>query len=346
MDVPDDALRSGRNRIELAFSRTAPSGSDDERRLAALFRSIELVPKSDDFASTSPLQEHPDTSSAASIRARRSDDMTFVWSDGPVSEVGGDLAWPRSTYVLETLAEALPLVSSQQTRVLVNGTFVGMLSFQKKWTTQRLLIPSTALARGHNRIRFEYEGTVSPASVTKKARDERELAVRFRRITLSPLRAGTDLDFGTESARPFLISGWSTDERDGDRTVVWSSGSKASVAVSFQGVKTPVLRLEVQGYGRALPMNVTVSLRRGTDRDRLLRRTVGRVSLCRSRPVTTRRPLRLSPLTLIVPQDLPTRIRRSTIIESLHCAWTASTSSRTSSCRPPEHRFAVFRSMR
>jgi GPI mannosyltransferase 3 len=260
VDVPEGSLRSGQNRIELAFGRAAPSGSDDERRLAALFRSIELVPKSDDFS----IDVAVPGSSRHLVRgfnpSERADDMTFVWSDGPVSEVGGDLAWPRSTYVLETLAEALPLVSSQQTRVLVNGTFVGTLSFQKKWTTQRLLIPPTALARGHNRVRFEYEGSVSPASVTKKVGDHRELAVRFRRITLSPLRAGTDLDFGTEPARPFLVSGWSTDERDGEKTVVWSTGSSASVALSFQGVKAPVLRLEVQGYSLALPINVTVSL--------------------------------------------------------------------------------------
>jgi hypothetical protein len=263
IDVPDGALRSGPNRIELAFSRTAPSGPDDDRRLAALFQSIEIVPKYDDFSIDVALAGAPKHLVRGFNPTEKVGDTTFVWSDGSTSEVEGELAWPRSPYVLETLAEAQPLIPSQQTRVLVNETFVGTLHFQKKWTTQRLLIPHTALKRGTNRIRFEYEDTVRPASVAKKLGDQRELAVRFRRIDLSPLRAGTELDFGTEHARPFLLSGWSTDERDGHRTVVWSTGSRASIALSFQGVKAPVLRLEVQGYGLALPINVTVSLNGG-----------------------------------------------------------------------------------
>lgn len=260
VDIPDGALRSGPNRIELAFSRVAPSDSSNERPLAALFQAIDIVPKYDDFSIDVALAEADKHLVRGFNPRENAGDMTFVWSDGPVSEVQGDLAWPRSIYVLETLAEALPLVPSQRARVVVNNALVGTLSFQKRWTTQRILIPPTALTKGVNRIRFEYEGTMRPASVTNKLGDHRELAVRFRRIQLSPLRAGTDLDFGTEEARPYLLDGWSTDERDGERTVVWSTGSRASVALSFQGVKNPMLRLAVQGYSKGLPINVTVSL--------------------------------------------------------------------------------------
>ncbi len=260
MDIPDHALRAGRNRIELAFRQAARASANDERELSALFRSIELVPKHDDFTIDVALAEsHPHLIHGFSP-SEQADNVTFAWNDGPVSEIEGTLAWPHSPYVLQTVAEAVPLVASQRTRVIVNGHSIGTISFQRKWAAQRLVVPASVLSKGKNRIRFEYEATARPAVINKKLPDHRELAVRFRRIELSPLTAGTALDFGTEQARPFLIEGWSADERDGERTVVWSNGSRASVVLSLKGIARPVVHLTAHGYSRALPINVTVSL--------------------------------------------------------------------------------------
>jgi len=186
--------------------------------------------------------------------------MTFAWSEGPVSAIEGTIAWPRSPYVLSTLAEAVPLVPSQQTRVFANDVLVGTLAFTPRWATQRLVIPASALVKGKNRIRFEYEAAVRPAAVNRKLTDQRELAVRFRRIQLTPLLASSQLDVGTAAARPFLLDGWSGDERDGDRSVVWTNDKRASAVLSFKDIDKPVLRLSALGYGPALPSNVTVLL--------------------------------------------------------------------------------------
>jgi hypothetical protein len=187
-------------------------------------------------------------------------DTTFVWSDGPLSEVEGNLIWPNTPYLLETLAEAVPLVPSQRTRVYANGNLVGTLDIPQKWKRQRLAIPANVLGRGKNRIRFEYEAPVRPASIDPKLADRRELAVRFRRIELSPLPATSDLDFGTAIARPYLLEGWSGDEREAERTSVWSDGDRASVVLSFDDITKPVLRVSAKGYGRALPLDVEVSI--------------------------------------------------------------------------------------
>ena len=99
-----------------------------------------------------------------------------------------------------------------------------------------------------------------PADVSPKLTDERELAVRFRRIELTPVAASANLDLGTPDARPFLLEGWSGDERDGARSAVWSNGTRSSVVLSFNRVTKPILRLSAQGYGHALPIAVSVSL--------------------------------------------------------------------------------------
>ena len=259
-DVPEGALRSGKNRIELAFSHAARASSSDDRELAALFRSIELVPKEDDFTIDVALAESRRKLVQGFNPSEQAGDMTFTWSEGPASVVEGVIAWPRSPYVLTTLAESVPLVHSQNTRVFANDVPVGTLPFKDKWATQRLVIPASALVKGKNRIRFEYETAVRPAAVNRKLTDQRELAVRFRRIQLAPLIASSQLDVGTAAARPFLLDGWSGDERDGDRSVVWTDGRRASAVLSFKDIEKPVLRLSAMGYGNALPVNVNVLL--------------------------------------------------------------------------------------
>jgi hypothetical protein len=260
LDIPDGTLRPGQNRIEFRFSRTERASPNDTRELAAQFRQIEIVPMHDDFEVDIAGPDSRKHLVRGFHPVESTGEMTFAWSDGPASEVEGDLAWPRSAYVLETVAEALPLLASQRTRVFANDILVGTLEYAHRWTSQRLVIAPSALKKGKNRIRFEYEASVRPAVFDKKLREQRELAVRFRKIQLTPLSAPTDLDLGSPNARAFLLDGWSGDEQDGERSVVWSNGRRASVALSLQGVKQPVLRLTAHGYAQALPISVSVHL--------------------------------------------------------------------------------------
>jgi GPI mannosyltransferase 3 len=260
VDIPDQALRAGRNRIEFAFGHTARESSDDTRELAALFRELELVPKQDEFTVDVALKESRRHLMSGFNPPEQAGDITFAWSEGMVSEIHGTLAWPRSPHVLQVVAEAFPLVASQRMRVFANDTFVGTLNVPAKWATQRLVVPANALAKGKNRIRFEYEAAASPSKVSRKLTDHRVLAVRFRRIELAPMVAPSELDVGTVEAREFLLDGWSSNEHDGARSVVWSAGPRATAVLSLKGLKKPVLHLSAQGYSQALPINVTVSL--------------------------------------------------------------------------------------
>jgi phosphatidylinositol glycan class B len=260
VDIPDKALRNGSNRIELAFSQAMRASASDERELAAFFRSLEILPKSDDFVVDVALNESRRHLVRGFQAPEQAGDSTFVWSDGASSEVEGTLIWPDTPYLLETFAEAVPLMPPQRTRVFANNDFVGVLDIAHKWKRQRLAIPATMIRRGKNRIRFEYEAPVRPFSIDSTLADRRELAVRFRRIELSPLPATSELDFGTASARPYLLEGWSNDEHEAGRSAVWSDGEQASVLLSFDGVAKPVLRVSARGYRRALPLDVDVSV--------------------------------------------------------------------------------------
>jgi hypothetical protein len=259
-DLPDGALRDGRNRIEFSFSQAAVAGANDPRQLAALFRQIELRPKHDDFSIDVAAKESDKHLARGFNAAEREDDLPFVWSEGPVSEVVGTLAGPRSPYLLQMVAESLPLVPSQRTRVLVNDRLVGTISMPKTWDERRILVPTSALHKGENRIRFEYEAAVRPSAINRRLRDRRELAVRFRRIDLAPVVAKQSLDLGTAEARPFLFEGWSDDEPDGKRNAVWTNARRASLVLSLAGLAKPVLRMTALGYGDALPIAVSVSL--------------------------------------------------------------------------------------
>src|SRR5690606_13606476 len=128
----------------------------DERELAAFFRSIEIVPKRDDFLIDVALAESRRHLVSGFHGREQAGATTFVWSDGPASEVEGSLAWPNTPYLLEVFAEALPLVPSQKTRVYANDVFVGTLNIPRTWAKQRLAIPASVLGKGRDRIRFEY----------------------------------------------------------------------------------------------------------------------------------------------------------------------------------------------
>jgi GPI mannosyltransferase 3 len=260
VDLPEQALREGKNRIEFLFSRSSSATDKDTRQLTALFRQIALIPRHDDFTIDVALPESGAHLASGFNAAEQEAGKSFVWSNGPMSEVVGSLVRPRTPYVLHVLAEALPFTSSQRARVFANDQLVGTIDVPREWAERSLLVTGSALRAGQNRIRFEYESAVRPALVNRQLSDQRQLAVRFRQIELTPVAALASLDLGTSEARPFLVEGWSGDERDGERRAVWTNGSRASVVLSLAGIARPVLRLSAQGYSHAMPIAVTVSL--------------------------------------------------------------------------------------
>lgn len=260
IDLPDGVLRDGSNQIEFSFSRTANAGANDRRELAALFGRIALIPKRDDFSIDVAAEGSRAHLAGGFNGTERENGASFVWSEGPASEVVGTLARPRSPYVLQMVAESLPLIANQRARVLVNDRHIGTVDIARTWDMHRLLVPVWALHNGANRIRLEYQSAVRPSAINRKLRDRRQLAVRFQRIELVAAMAKQSLDLGTADARPFLFDGWSGDEPDGEQNAVWTNASRASLVLSLAGMAKPVLRLRALGYSWALPIAVSVSL--------------------------------------------------------------------------------------
>ena len=129
VELPEQGLRTGRNRIEFRFGRAVRAGVNDARELAAIFRSIEIIPREDDFVIDVALAESRSHLAHGFHATEQEGSFTFAWSSGPTSEIEGTLASARSPYVLETLAEAVPLASSQRARVFANDAYVGTLDF-------------------------------------------------------------------------------------------------------------------------------------------------------------------------------------------------------------------------
>jgi hypothetical protein len=190
----------------------------------------------------------------------RENGNAFAWNSGPTSEVVGTLVDPHSLHVLMVSAQAAAGAASRRTRVVINGQPVGVVDFTSDWTAQSLRVPSDLLKTGVNRVRFEYETTVTPASLSATSADDRQLAVRFKSIQLVPLPSLSLIDFGNPESRLPLLRGWSVDEVENGRSVIWSVGSRSSLALVLHGSKDVTLEVDARAYVPALPVNVNVTL--------------------------------------------------------------------------------------
>jgi hypothetical protein len=84
--------------------------------------------------------------------------------------------------------------------------------------------------------------------------------VRFDSITLEPLLALSTIDLGTSAAHPLMLSGWSADEREGPRSVVWSIGPRSTLALVLERGRDATVQIEARAYPPALPLEVSVLL--------------------------------------------------------------------------------------
>jgi hypothetical protein len=122
----------------------------------------------------------------------------FRWSNGPVSWIVLP-ASPGPDYQLQVLA--CPIVVDRQQQVLtveVNGNQIAMVKMKLGWTTYKFPLP-TALVRTRNGVALRYLFTRSPHELSGTG-DRRQLAVRYRTISLSALPRD-DENTGTTTGR-------------------------------------------------------------------------------------------------------------------------------------------------
>jgi hypothetical protein len=79
-------------------------------------------------------------------------------------------------------------------------------------------------------------------------------------MALQPLSDNSTIDLGSPEAQQWLLEGWSNDEREGERTVLWSNGTRSRLQAWLSGTKDARLRIEARAYPPALPLSVEVRL--------------------------------------------------------------------------------------
>jgi choline-sulfatase len=106
---------------------------------------------------------------------------TFVWSEGPESEMEIFLAVPRDVVVsLHGDPFEAPEAPTQRVTVLVNGREVAEVPFGPGESEQRVTLPEAALQAGSNRLAFRYAWTWSPRKASGgRSSDTRRLAVAW-----------------------------------------------------------------------------------------------------------------------------------------------------------------------
>ncbi len=118
---------------------------------------------------------------------------TFVWSDGPESEVEFFLAAARDVpLTLRGEPFQFPGAPEQAVSFFVNGKLVGGISGMTGANSQGesgFVLPGRHLRAGKNRLVLRYAWTRSPAEVTGAEGDHRRLAVAWE-----SLRFGTGVD--------------------------------------------------------------------------------------------------------------------------------------------------------
>jgi GPI mannosyltransferase 3 len=260
--VPPSALRRGQNSLEFRFARTARPGTEDQRDLAVLFDQFTLAPIASeltiDFGSAEARQYLGQGFSGDENNGQRS----FVWSDAKASDVKFTVGGAKVPHVLSLLASAYHRVAPVTVDLTLNGKASGSFEVPARWVQLGLMIPPGVVQPGVNTLVLAYRKTGIPKELEPPAVDTRDLAVMYDQLSIAALPEGELVDLGAAPARAHLLSGWSSDEREENRTFVWNDGPHSVLAMQAPngGDGTRALRVKSEAFQPALPLHADVKI--------------------------------------------------------------------------------------
>lgn len=174
------------------------------------------------------------------------------WSIGKSSRVDFDFRPDPRPMLLELLLRAAEGPAPQIVTVLLNDRVLGELRPEGREREHHLDVPVGALREGHNVLEMKYAW-----SRRASEQDPRDIAVAFRRIAVVPVPDRAAVRVGADDWRAKLGAGWSHDERDSERTFIWSDGPTSTLSFSFSPRAEPyTLRLE----GLAIAPDVSLAV--------------------------------------------------------------------------------------
>ncbi len=163
-------------------------------------------------------------------------ERSVTWSLGSHSTLQGELNPTKQDYILAMTARAIPYATKDgiDVAVSVNGSTVGRVHVAKRWSEVSIVIPAQILTEGRNTVRLSYSETASPATSAGQSKDERELAVLFDWVVLTPgLSSGWKLGLDGPQVTARLGKNWSDPQRAKPPTFVWSTGATATITTGM-----------------------------------------------------------------------------------------------------------------
>jgi hypothetical protein len=259
-NVEPSALRRGKNTLLFAFGRTTRAEGDDQREFAALFDQIVIAPVVDtvtvDVGTSDGRLHLGDGFSGDELSGRR----TFAWSSGLSSQVRFNVGRTKPAQVLRITAAGYRPVAPVTATVKFNGELVGTVAIPNRWVDLGVLLPPSVVRKGANVVELGYSATGRPRDFEAGSQDDRQLAVMFDHMALDAIADTLVVDLGNEDARPHLLVGFGANEKEMERSVVWSEGplSRLALFVSEAAQRPYVLRVVARAFEPATPQEMTI----------------------------------------------------------------------------------------
>jgi hypothetical protein len=260
--VPPSVLQRGRNVMEFRFARTAKPGTEDQRDLAVLFDQVVLTPVATEVSidAGSPAAR---VNLGSGFSGDESDGArSYVWSNAERSELRFTLGGPSVPHVLQFEGAAYRPIAPLNVSVAVNGKPAGDVLVPARWTQSTLLLGAGLIQPGVNEISLAYQSTARPVDREPPAGDSRQLAVMYDRVKIAALPKSDLCDIGSPEARAQMLSGWSVDEREEERTFSWNDGGSSTLAIYSPDATDAARALKVthQAFQAVVPVHVRVKV--------------------------------------------------------------------------------------
>jgi GPI mannosyltransferase 3 len=178
------------------------------------------------------------------------------WAVGTSAEMRFPLRTSGDAYTLSFSALPFSRAMPQEVSVKLNGHAVRRFALGNGWQGYQAPIPPAELVDGINTLHFEFARAVRASE-----RDPRELAVLFEQVGLVPVSSLADIDVGTGNGRAYLVSGFSVDEQNGERSWAWSDGPRSRASITLSGANRPqLLQVSALAYMPTAPQTVRVTV--------------------------------------------------------------------------------------